>query len=129
MKGKLNKIITCKGQLIQREYRGNWYATINYSDIFSFLIKEVADKVKSYHSDLYYSLKDIEGAITKANPKSTTIYVCLRDSGVDGNDYYQIIKNNPDIYGKDVYIAIYKVDINVNYDEREIEISLIEEEK
>lgn len=129
----MENIITCKGQLVHRngELRGNWYADVNYSDIFSFLIREVGTKVLKYNSDLYYDLKAIENAITKANPENATIYVCLRETGVDGNEYYQITKKNPNIYGSvsDRYIVVYKVYIDVNYGTREIEITLREEKQ
>ena len=63
---------------------------VNYSDLFSFLIKETVANVANYHSDIFYDLKTIETAITtaKRNEIVEPIYIGFRDCGVDGNYHF-----------------------------------------
>lgn len=110
--------IICRGYLYRDEIGSPLKGEVNYSDIFSFLIKEVGTKVTNYASDLFYDLKTIHEAITKDNPKSENFLIGLRESGVDGKACIEMRKERPDIYGCP-YINIYSVDIKVDKENRD----------
>lgn len=111
--------ITAKGQIYEDTYDYNKLkTTINMSDIYSFLIKEVGTKVSRYQSDLYYDIHMIEEAIKNLN--SEVFLIGLRESGVDSKSF--ITASN----GSREYINIYKVDISIDLNEKEIKAELTE---
>lgn len=86
--------------------------SLNYSDVFSHLIKDAA-RTNRFQSDVYYSLKDIENAINNFDPDNMPdpIWVAFRKDGVDGTSYILVTYDDQNTYGSlsKRYFTLYSI--------------------
>ena len=118
--------------------RGRTGAEVNISDIMSYLIKEVGEKVTNYQSDLYYDLKNLETMVNEWKPntpeyyyEAEDIYVGLRESGVDGRTFVicRAINSNSVNEFIDSYIDLYRIWLEEDKDKLGVTIQLDKLEK
>ena len=86
--------------------------SLNYSDVFSHLIKDAA-RTNRFQSDVYYSLKDIENTINNFDPDNMPdpIWVAFRKDGVDGTSYILVTYDDQNTYGSlsKRYFTLYSI--------------------
>lgn len=130
----MKEIIKSRGGYKYDEFgRVKTGADINVSDIMSYLIKEVGEKVANYQSDLYYDLKSLEKLIDewKPNTEAEDIYVGLRESGVDGGTFVicRAVNSNSVNEFIDSYIDLYHIWLEEDKDKLGVTIQLDKLEK
>ena len=93
-------------------YHEGYGLDINYSEIFSQLIKDAA-RTNRFQSDVYYVLKEIEGALNNYNPENPPepIWAACRKDGVDDTRFLIITYEKEKTYGtlSSRYFVIYSV--------------------
>jgi len=108
-------------------------AEINISNLMSYLIKEVGEKVSNYKSDIYYDLKHLEKIINewKPNTEAEDIYIGLRESGVDGRTFVicRAINSNSVNEFINSYIDLYRIWLEEDTDKLDITVRLGKLEK
>ena len=130
----MKEIIRVRGNYKYDEFgREKIGAEVNVSDLMSYLIKEVGEKVTNYKSDLYYDLKNLEKMVDewKPNTEAEDIYVGLRESGVDGRTFVicRAINSNSANEFIDSYIDLYRIWLEEDTDKLDITVRLDKLEK
>ena len=86
--------------------KGKW--EINYSSILTKLIQEAGRWTERYASDLFIGWTEIDGILSNPITESTSRIFAFRESGVDGDTFYENRKSN--LY---YYRAVWKLEINL----------------
>ena len=123
-------IIKERGGYKYSEFNGEKIgAEVNISDIMSYLIKEVGEKVTNYQSDLYYDLKILEKMVDewKPNTEVEDIYVGLRENGVDSIAFIigRAINSQSTREFIDNYIDLYRISLEEDTEKLDIIVRLV----
>ena len=86
--------------------KGKW--EINYSSILTKLIQEAGRWTERHASDLFLGWEEIDEILTNPITESTFRIFAFRESGVDGDMFYENNKSN--LY---YYRAVWKLEINL----------------
>lgn len=102
------------------------YNNINYSDIFTELIKTAGEVCEHYASDLFYDLKAVDNYIENLTDEenTNTRLIAFRKFGVDGDTFIQARKDG--ILNAE-YIKVYELKIEnrmISYCSGEITMEL-----
>lgn len=88
--------------------------TVNTALILSKLIQEAGRWCEQYASDLFLQWKyEIDDPLRNNKLQTKTVIFGFRQKGVDGNDYYEIRKNQ---VSGDYYRAVWFLHIHVKND-------------
>lgn len=91
------------------------HANINYSEILSKLIEEAGIHCKAHASDLFISWQHFLNDVSKQDKDGTvTEYFGFRELGVDHESFIKVKLENEDVYGKDHYASIFRLDCSIH---------------
>ena len=97
---------------------------INWSSIATKLIK-LAAECEAYSSDIVYDLVDIENSLRNGTMETCTKWFGFRDMGVD-HEAFMSGRLSSTCYGSNPYREIWRLDINIDTYESEVEMHLYE---
>ena len=91
------------------------HANINYSEILSKLIEEAGIHCKAHASDLFILWQHFLNDVSKQDKDGTvTEYFGFRELGVDHESFIKVKLENEDVYGKDHYASIFRLDCSIH---------------
>ena len=91
------------------ERSGRW--EVNCSEILSILMREAVRNCKRFESDLFISWMEVETALQDPDYAGGEYYFGFREDGVDHETFIRLKEESPEIYGKHVYKALWRLSV------------------